>query len=234
MCTLSLSLLAVIRYLRSCFWLGLAPRSLILVSVAMLHGVFARRSLVAALSSAAVSSMPSFADDTWARISKLGYDVTPMSRTEVTEAASKLSAFEKSVSLSAVTEFAFTGRTTNGYGWDNKKSGVYVGAISGLPVFSSRDKYDSGTGWPSFTAPFSEDHVILRPDPEDMRNKRRYIRTEVLDAKSGAHLGHVFADGPPPTGKRFCMNVNQPSSLLLGSDARSPAPAVFIAFTCPY
>ena len=82
-----------------------------------------------------------------------------------------------------------------------------VGAVSGLPVFSSKAKYDSGTGWPSFFEPISSDHVTLRPDPEDIRNKRRYIRTEVLDAKSGAHLGHVFPDGPAPTGQRFCMNA---------------------------
>ena len=104
-----------------------------------------RRAIFAAITSAALSSntaLPSFADDSnpWARKSKLGYDITPMSRTEVLDAASKLTGFEKSVSLSAVTEFSFTGKTTNGYGWDNKQEGVYVGAISGLPVFSSKAK----------------------------------------------------------------------------------------------
>jgi peptide-methionine (R)-S-oxide reductase len=86
---------------------------------------------------------------------------------------------------------------------------VYVGAISGLPLFSSKQKYDSGTGWPSFYAPVSDDHVILRRDPADMQRTRdmRYVRVEVLDAKSGAHLGHVFDDGPPPTGLRYCMNA---------------------------
>ena len=84
---------------------------------------------------------------------------------------------------------------------------MYVGALSGLPLFSSEEKYDSGTGWPSFWQPIADEHVIVRPDPGDMQRKSRYIRMEVLDAKSGAHLGHVFPDGPPPTGKRFCMNA---------------------------
>jgi len=134
--------------------------------------------------------------------------VTKMSEQEVKDAASKLTPFERKVSLQAVTEFAFTGRTTNGYGWDNKVAGTYVGAISGLPLFSSDTKYDSGTGWPSFYAPVATDNVILRKDPEDLKRfGGGYVRTEVLDAKSGAHLGHVFPDGPKPTGMRYCMNA---------------------------
>ena len=139
--------------------------------------------------------------------SRLGYDVTPMSRGAVEEAAKQLTPFERSVSLQAVTEARFTGKTTNGFAWDTKTPGTYVGAISGLPLFASSAKYDSGTGWPSFYEPISDEHVTLRQDPDDLRNKRRYVRVEVLDAKSGAHLGHVFDDGPQPTGLRYCMNA---------------------------
>jgi len=133
-----------------------------------------------------------------------------MSQAEVLKKAEKLTNFEKAVSLSAQTERAFTGKTTNGYGWDNKSKGKYVGAISGAPVFESATKYDSGTGWPSFYAAVPGG-VIERPDPGDLADKTRArrmgVRTEVIDAKSGAHLGHVFPDGPPPTYKRYCMNA---------------------------
>lgn len=84
---------------------------------------------------------------------------------------------------------------------DNKKEGIYVDIVSGEPLFSSLDKYDSGTGWPSFTRPISPDAVTERPD-----NTLFTRRTEVLSRKAGSHLGHVFEDGPPPTGLRYCMN----------------------------
>merc|ERR1712046_477113 len=99
------------------------------------------------------------------------------------------------------------GKTTNGYGHDNKKKGTYVGAISGAPLFESSTKYDSGTGWPSFYAAVPGS-IIERKDPGDLADRVRArmmggVRMEVIDAKSGAHLGHVFGDGPQPTGKRY-------------------------------
>ena len=134
-----------------------------------------------------------------------------MSKEEVLKAAEKLSGFQKAISLSAATERSFSGTTTNGYGWDNKEPGVYVGAISGKPVFESKTKYDSGTGWPSFYAPV-KGSVIERQDPGDLADRARAmrmggVRVEVIDAVSGAHLGHVFGDGPKPTGLRYCMNA---------------------------
>ncbi|MDX1920267.1 MAG: peptide-methionine (R)-S-oxide reductase MsrB [Candidatus Caenarcaniphilales bacterium] len=85
--------------------------------------------------------------------------------------------------------------------WDNKKEGIYVDIVSGEPLFSSKDKYDSGTGWPSFTKPIKKENVIEKVD-----NKLWSTRTEVRSKKGDSHLGHVFPDGPKPTGQRYCMN----------------------------
>lgn len=85
--------------------------------------------------------------------------------------------------------------------WNEKRPGIYVDIISGEPLFSSRDKYDSGTGWPSFTRPIDRGQVTTRTD-----FKLILPRTEVRSAGSDAHLGHVFPDGPGPEGQRYCMN----------------------------
>ncbi|MEP6747260.1 MAG: peptide-methionine (R)-S-oxide reductase MsrB [Bacteroidota bacterium] len=94
------------------------------------------------------------------------------------------------------TERAFTGKYDHFY-----KKGTYYSAATLQPVFSSDAKFDSGTGWPSFFAPITPDAVKLVLDNSDGMN-----RWEVVDGKSGSHLGHVFDDGPAPTGKRYCMN----------------------------
>ena len=86
--------------------------------------------------------------------------------------------------------------------WDNKKPGIYVDIASGEPLFSSLDKYDSGTGWPSFTRPLEQDNVTIRKD----RRLLFMVREEVRSRHGDSHLGHVFDDGPPPTGRRYCMN----------------------------
>jgi peptide methionine sulfoxide reductase msrA/msrB len=86
--------------------------------------------------------------------------------------------------------------------WDNKKPGIYVDIVSGEPLFSSLDKYASGTGWPSFTKPLVPENIVTRED----RTLFLSARTEVRSKKADSHLGHVFDDGPPPTGKRYCMN----------------------------
>lgn len=85
--------------------------------------------------------------------------------------------------------------------WDNKEPGIYVDVVSGEPLFSSLDKYDSGTGWPSFTKPLDPANVTTKVD-----KKLFSTRTEVRSLHADSHLGHVFDDGPKPTGKRFCMN----------------------------
>ncbi|HET8647020.1 MAG TPA: peptide-methionine (R)-S-oxide reductase MsrB [Vicinamibacteria bacterium] len=94
------------------------------------------------------------------------------------------------------TERAFTGEF-----WDHHAQGTYHCAGCGLELFASLDKFDSGTGWPSFTCPVAGANVVQETDiTHGMR------RTEVLCRRCGGHLGHVFDDGPPPTGKRFCIN----------------------------
>ena len=85
---------------------------------------------------------------------------------------------------------------------DEKRAGTYVSADCGTPLFRSEQKFDSGTGWPSFWAPIDPEAVTLVEDRDIFLG----TRIEVLDAECGGHLGHVFDDGPPPTGKRYCMN----------------------------
>jgi peptide methionine sulfoxide reductase msrA/msrB len=85
--------------------------------------------------------------------------------------------------------------------WDNKKPGIYVDVASGEPLFSSTDKFDSGTGWPSFTRPLEPDHIVEHQDRSLFT-----VRTEVRSKHGDSHLGHVFPDGPAPTGLRYCIN----------------------------
>jgi methionine-R-sulfoxide reductase len=85
--------------------------------------------------------------------------------------------------------------------WNNKKAGIYVDIVSGEPLFSSADKYDSGTGWPSFTRPLEPGNIVEKED-----RKLFSRRTEVRSKHGDSHLGHVFTDGPAPTGLRYCLN----------------------------
>ena len=100
------------------------------------------------------------------------------------------------ITRQAGTERAFTGKY-----WDTKTPGTYNCTCCGSPLFDSDTKYDSGSGWPSFYTPISEDAVSTQEDDSMMMK-----RVEVLCAKCDSHLGHVFPDGPEPTGLRFCMN----------------------------
>lgn len=128
----------------------------------------------------------------------------------------RLSRRRFSVLREAGTERAFSGDL-----YDNKRFGTYYSAATGQPLFRSEDKFVSGTGWPSFTKPISPDAVAYRWDRGFFSR-----RIEVVDSLSGSHLGHVFSDGPDPTGQRYCMNSaalifvpdgDEPPELLLGA-----------------
>jgi len=113
-----------------------------------------------------------------------------------TELRSRLTKDQYRVTRECGTETPFQ----NAY-WDNHQAGIYVDIITGEPLFSSLDKFDSGTGWPSFTKPISKERVVEKRD-----SSHGMERTEVRSSKSDSHLGHVFDDGPAPTSQRYCVN----------------------------
>lgn len=130
------------------------------------------------------------------RYSDSGHDLTPPSAEKKAELVEKLTPEQKRITQKAGTEPAYCGTLL-----DNKKDGFYACVVCGLPLFKSDDKFTSGTGWPSFTYPYDREHVVGRKD-----NTLGMARTEILCARCEAHLGHVFEDGPAPTGLRFCLN----------------------------
>ena len=124
------------------------------------------------------------------------FDLSPPTDAQRRELGAGLSPDERRVLLEHGTEAAFCGVFL-----DNKLDGVYTCRFCGLPLFRSSTKFDSGTGWPSFFAPFDAAHVRTVRD-----TSYGMIRDEIVCARCGSHLGHVFPDGPPPTGERHCLN----------------------------
>ena len=125
-----------------------------------------------------------------------GHDLTPLSAAEKARLAEGLTEEERRVLLNQGTEPPFCGGLLH-----EKRAGAFVCRLCGLPLFRSGTKFESGTGWPSFTQPFDPDHI------RDVRDvSHGMIRSEIRCARCDGHLGHIFEDGPPPTGLRYCLN----------------------------
>jgi peptide-methionine (R)-S-oxide reductase len=125
-----------------------------------------------------------------------GFDLTPPTPEQMRELAADLSEEERHLLLEHGEEAPFCGVFLN-----EKRAGLYTCRLCGLPLFKAVAKFESGTGWPSFTAPLAQRHL------RNIRDTRYgMVRTEIVCARCGAHQGHVFPDGPPPTGERFCIN----------------------------
>lgn len=122
--------------------------------------------------------------------------MTEKQKTNQKDLKKELTPLQYRVTQQDATERAFQ----NEY-WNNKKAGLYVDIVSGEPLFSSTDKYDSGSGWPSFTRPVDRDSIVEKKD-----RSFGMVRTEVRSSEADSHLGHVFTDGPEPTGLRYCIN----------------------------
>jgi peptide-methionine (R)-S-oxide reductase len=178
---------------RPYFWLFGGVAAVCVAAAMLVHAQSPASPAAFAMSPGAVTANPSASP-------------TPMQTTDTqkpfvkpsdAELRKKLTAEQYSVTCEAATEPAFR----NAY-WNNHKPGIYVDVISGEPLFSSTDKFDSGTGWPSFTKPLVKDNVVEKTD-----SSFGMERTEVISKSSDAHLGHVFDDGPADAGgMRFCMN----------------------------
>jgi peptide-methionine (R)-S-oxide reductase len=124
------------------------------------------------------------------------FDLSPPTPLQFDDLSSRLSASEAEVLLKHGTEAPFCGVLLT-----EKRAGVYCCHLCGLPLFLAGTKFDSRTGWPSFTAPFNEAHLAYVRD-----NSYGMVRTEIRCARCGSHQGHVFDDGPPPTHQRYCIN----------------------------
>jgi peptide-methionine (R)-S-oxide reductase len=135
-------------------------------------------------------------DGVHAHLSDAGFDLTPPTRDQRTSLERELTPEEADVLLRHGTEAAFCGGLL-----DEHRDGVFTCRLCGLPLFLTKHKFESGTGWPSFTMPFDDEHFETKRD-----TSYGMTRTELLCARCGSHQGHVFPDGPPPTRLRYCIN----------------------------
>ena len=124
------------------------------------------------------------------------FDLTPPTPDQLSRLAASLSDEERHVLLDHGTEAPFCGLFL-----DEKRPGLFTCKLCGLPLFHGGTKFESGTGWPSFTQPFADGHLAYHRD-----DSYGMVRTEIVCGRCGSHQGHVFPDGPPPTGERYCIN----------------------------
>lgn len=177
------------------------PITLALLAAGLIAGALALAPWSAAMgepetttTSDAMSTTPDAT--TTPRYSRAGYDITPLSEERVQQLAANLTEEQRTILLKKGTEPAFCGNLL-----DNKTEGLYACALCGLPLFSSDAKFTSGSGWPSFYKPVDPDHI-----DQELDASFGMVRTEIMCARCGGHLGHVFEDGPKPTGLRYCLN----------------------------
>ena len=153
--------------------------------------------LLALLATVAATAAPRASAQATARsVNRDRKVTTPYTKPSDAELKQKLSPMQYRVTQHEGTEPPFRNEF-----WDNHEAGIYVDVVSGEPLFSSLDKYDSGTGWPSFTRPLVPENIRTKTDRTLLMT-----RTEVRSANADSHLGHLFDDGPRPTGLRYCMN----------------------------
>jgi methionine-R-sulfoxide reductase len=163
---------------------------------AVVQAIAVTVTLTAALAERAPGQAPAHAVQTSSRAPGKGWNAVNFTKPSEAELKQRLSPIQFKVTQKDGTEPPFK----NQY-WDNHAEGIYVDVVSGEPLFSSRDKYDSGTGWPSFVRPLEPGNITEHQD-----RKLFHTRTEVRSKHADSHLGHVFDDGPKPTGLRYCMN----------------------------
>ncbi len=167
--------------------LSIKPFALLLLGIALVTGAYA----VNALNHKENVSVNSRSDFT-----ATAFDAATFQKPSNEVLKNRLTDLQYRVTQREATERPFS----NEY-WDNKDDGIYVDIVSGEPLFSSKDKFDSGTGWPSFSRPLIARNIIEKTD-----NLLFFTRTEVRSRHADSHLGHVFDDGPEPTGLRYCIN----------------------------
>ncbi len=151
---------------------------------------------VTCILAASALAILAWAGEASAQTNSRGWNPMAFTKPSETELKRRLTPEQYQVTQRDATELPYH----NAY-WDNHEAGIYVDVVSGEPLFSSLDKYDSGTGWPSFTRPLERENITTHSD-----RKLLLERTEVRSAHADSHLGHVFDDGPRPTGLRYCMN----------------------------
>jgi peptide methionine sulfoxide reductase msrA/msrB len=159
------------------------------------HQAFYKKNPVRYKAYRRASGRQAFLDKVW-RDASIGARWANFKKPAEDELRERLTPMQYSVTQESGTERPFFNPL-----WNNHEPGLYVDPVSGEPLFSSGDKFDSGTGWPSFTRPLTQESVVLRED-----RSRGMVRTEVRSRHGDSHLGHLFSDGPAPTGLRYCIN----------------------------